>query len=82
MENKLKIGFGALCDSIDKQLEKQGFPFDKIEVKRFEKARDSITFLSFNGYIPDSQTNKSYQLLLNKIAKHVQQEIDLQNSNF
>lgn len=81
MENKLKIGFGVLCDPIANQLENQGFSFDKKEIERFEKARESIICLSFGGYLPGAQIHKSYQLLLNKIAKHIQQEIDRKESN-
>lgn len=77
MENRLKIELGALCDPIAKQLKKQGLPFDEKEVERFEKARDSITFLYFGKYISASQTHKLYQLLVNKISKHIQKEIEL-----
>lgn len=72
-DNKLSINFGALSDTIAKQLRKQGFDFHTNTVAHFQKQSESILILRMGNILPDSAVDKAYSNLHKKIVKHVKQ---------
>jgi hypothetical protein len=66
--SEIGIHFGAICFSIDKQLNDQGFCLSAEESKRFQKISDSITMLNLHGYLSDSLAHKARQRLLKAIC--------------
>lgn len=80
MDNKtIGIHFGALCDSIKEQLDKQGFKYDPKRVKYFQRHADAITTLRFGDLLTDSMLNKINQKLYKKIVQHVAQKNKVKN---
>lgn len=80
-ENRqFRIGFGALMPPIAKQLKEQGFKFDEVEAKYFEKLRESITDLYFADLINDKAKDKAIQKLFTKIKQHVNKKNKLKMS--
>lgn len=71
MSKTLGLYFGALSDSLEDQLTKQGFNFDKKEVDHFQQDIDALNRLRIRGYIIDSQIDKISQKLFNKIKSHI-----------
>lgn len=67
--NELKLHFGALAPSLEKQLAEQGL-VDK-DIKTHQKIHDSMIMLYIHGYIPDSQRGKMDKKLFNAIKKKV-----------
>lgn len=68
----MEIGFyhGALCDSYEKQANKQGFTLgDKAEL--FEKIGYAYNLLRIHGYLTDSQAN----MICKKIQKNLVKSI-------
>ena len=63
------LHFGALCEPIDKQLNKQGFSLTEKDSLRFQMIADAITTLKLQGIIPDSVTYKSHQKLMKQISE-------------
>lgn len=74
MKTKFEIGFGALQPPIAKQIKKQGFNFKKDKIDHFEKLRESISYLIFNGIITDSVRKKADEKLFKKILSHVKEQ--------
>lgn len=76
MENQtIGISYGVLCESVSKQLNKQGFKYDKKKIQQFEKELDAIHTLRFgSGLITDSLFEKLLPKLHKKIVSHVAKE--------
>lgn len=68
------IRFGILNAKIGKQIKEQGLKYNGDEVSRFENLRDAIHSLSFGGLLVDSQIDKLWLKLYNKILRHVGKE--------
>jgi hypothetical protein len=65
----MRIGFGALCDPLKKQLAEQGLEDTKAELH--EKINKSITMLAIHGYIGEKAKEKMRQKLFKEITKTV-----------
>lgn len=65
------IRFGILNPSIAKQIKAQGLKFDIEKAKEFDRMRNAIYDLSFGGLLVDSQIDKLFVKLYNKILRHV-----------
>ena len=74
MENYLKISFGGMSPSINKQLKNGGWKFDTVKAKYFETLRESLTYLMFADLINRSSLIKAEQKLYNKILKHIKEK--------
>jgi len=64
----MSLHFGALCDPIVKQLEKQGFVIPEKDGERFQMIADAITTLKLHDILPDSTVGKSHQKLMKQIS--------------
>lgn len=62
------LHFGALCDPIQKQLNKQGYVLSDKENERFQRIYDAIIMLKLHGVITDSVVLKAEQKLIKMIA--------------
>ena len=69
--------FGALADSIDIQLNKQGFALTEKDSIRFQKLSDAIITLHLSGIIPDSVTYKSHQKLMKMISECIHEDDEI-----
>jgi hypothetical protein len=65
------IHFGALSDSISKQLEKQGLKFNAKEVDQFQNDLDAIQRLRFRSILTDTTSSKCFEKLYKKILTHI-----------
>jgi hypothetical protein len=70
-ENKIGIRFGALCDSISKQVKDQGLKIPKNSAAHFQKDADAIIRLKFRGIISEGEANSAMIRLVKKIGKEV-----------
>lgn len=79
-ENRqIGIHFGALADPLSKQLDSQGFKFNKNKIECFEAEIDAINTLRFgSGLLTDSMVDKMIPKLYKKIVAHVAKENKLQ----
>lgn len=71
---KLGIHFGAMSDSISKQLRVQKFKFMPADAKDFQDDFDSILSLWFSKLLTDSQKAKLQTKLFKRIEHHVKQQ--------
>jgi hypothetical protein len=72
MENiQFGIHFGALADSLRKQLRDQKFKYDPKKVMDFEKDYKAILRLKFRDILPDTLARKATDKLYKKIQSHV-----------
>ena len=74
----MEIGFhhGALCDSYEKQANKQGFTLgDKAEL--FDKVAFSYNMLRIHGFLTDKQAD----MVCNKIQKQLVKNLKLLKEN-
>jgi hypothetical protein len=62
------LEFGALCGSIQNQLNAQGYALSKKESERFQRITDAIITLKLHGILPDSIVLKSEQKLMKMIC--------------
>lgn len=67
----MQIAFGALVDSIHKQLKKQKFKFDKEEIKHFQRLADQMLYLSFHGILTEGAYNKARNRFMKKLGSHI-----------
>jgi len=72
----LNINFGALSDSIGKQIKDQGFVFDGKQVQIFQEQSDAILKLRFAGILTDSMMDKAHGKLFKLIKEHVQSKME------
>jgi len=75
--NKQTVGiaYGVLSDPISKQLEVQGFKFNKKKIEQFEKELDALHVLQFGcGLITDNMYGKILEKLHKKIVSHVSKQ--------
>ena len=63
-----EIEFGALCDPILKQLNKQGFSLSERDSERLQAIADAIITLKLNHIIPDSVVRNAEQKLMKQIC--------------
>jgi hypothetical protein len=68
MTEEIGMHFGALCDSIDKQLNAQGYSVSAKDSERLQKIANAITMLKMHDIIPDSVVHKAHQKLMHLIA--------------
>lgn len=68
----IKIAFGALCDSIAKQLRTQGYRLKS--VAPYQKDADAITRLVIRGLLPDSQANAARKRLMKDIGDELRKQ--------
>ena len=71
----ITIQFGALAPTIAVQLTTQKLPFDDKKVKLYERLKESITLLYFQGLINDSENKKVEGKLVTQIKRHVTVEL-------
>ncbi len=62
----VKFGYGALCDTLEKQANKQGFTLGK-DAEKLENYRRYATLLFFGLSLPNSMFDKMLQKL-NKLV--------------
>lgn len=65
------INFGALCDSLSKQLSDQGLTSSIKNLKQWQKYADAITLLSVAGLIAIGQAHQARKRLMTRIMKEV-----------
>lgn len=65
------IRFGILAPSIGNQIKQQGLKYNTSKVKQFEHCRDAINTLNYDNLLVDTQTQKLFVKLYNKILRHV-----------
>jgi hypothetical protein len=65
----ISIHFGALCDSISKQLIAQGYNISENDSLRLQDIADAIIMLKIHGIIPDSVIRNAEQKLMKKIIE-------------
>lgn len=65
------IRFGILNPTIAKQIKAQGLKYSGDAVTDFERVRDAIHTLQFQSMLVDSQIDKLFIKLYNKILRHV-----------
>jgi len=68
------IRFGILNPSIYKQIKLQKLKCNYAKCESFEEIREAINTLNFNSMLTDSQTDKMFLKLYNKILRHVGKE--------
>lgn len=68
MVKAVGFGYGALCDSLEKQANEQGFTLGE-KSKLFEKLRFSLNMVTIHGLVTDSQANKAFEKLNNQVVK-------------
>lgn len=66
---ELKLRFGALAPSIEKQLEEQGL--EDLDINKHQKIHNGIIMLYVYGYIPESTRKKLEMKLLDSIKKNI-----------
>jgi len=66
---EVQLRYGAMSDTISKQLTVQGFKFDKKLCEHWQKDADAITRIRIRGILTANQTEKARIKLLNIIAK-------------
>lgn len=71
MNKQIGLHFGALSESLEEQLTKQGFTFEIEEVRRFDAQANAIVTLSLGFIITDSIKDKCLAKLHANIVKHV-----------
>lgn len=67
----LSLTFGAMRETLSKQLTKQGFKFDQDVINKYEACRHSMTLLYVHGFVNDSQMEKIKVKIFNQIKRHV-----------
>jgi len=70
-ENTLGIRFGALAEPFTKQIKEQGFKYDPVKVRQFEKLNEYITHLMFADLLPEASIEKARKKLFTKIKTHI-----------
>lgn len=76
MENKLEISMGVFQPPITKQLSAQSLPFDKDIGYCFDLCKTSMGHLIMGGIITDSERKKFEKKLFDRIAKHVNEQLE------
>lgn len=73
MSNKIVgLSYRILSPSLDEQLDRQGFKYNKKKIKLFEAERQAINTLRFgSGLLTDGMVNKILRKLHKKIIAHV-----------
>lgn len=72
MSNTVGLSFGVMSDPLSKQLDKQGFKYDKDKMKVFQKEADAVNQLRFGSHLlTDSMVNKILPKLHKAIVAHV-----------
>jgi len=64
----ISLHFGALCNPINEQLNKQGYGLSEKDSERFQGIADAIIMLKLQGVIPDSIVLKAEQKLMKMIC--------------
>ena len=68
MSKEVSFVYGALCDDLETQANKQGYTLgDKAEV--MEKLKNSANIVSIHGLATPSQADSIYKKLNNKVVK-------------
>ena len=70
--SNIKISFGALSDTIQVQLNKQGFKLGSVEEMRMQSLADSITNLFISGLLTPSQVDSARKKLMKKIGQYAE----------
>lgn len=69
---KVGLSYGIISDPLNKQLDKQGFKYNKKVIADFEEERKAINILRFgSGLLTDSMLEKVIFKLHKKIVAHV-----------
>ena len=71
MTENYGIQFGALCDSINKQLSNQGLTSSIKNLRLWQKYADAITLLSVQGLLATGQVHQARKRLMSRIMKEV-----------
>lgn len=66
---QVTIHFGAITDSIKKQLGEQGFTAPKEDVEVWQRLSNSVTMLCLHGMIPDCIARTARKKILKAIAR-------------
>jgi len=68
MAQQIGFGYGALCDSLEKQANEQGYTLGA-KAEHFEKIKEAILKLTFAKVLTDSQIDMAYQKLHKQVVK-------------
>lgn len=68
----LTIEFGALCEPIKNQVEKQGYTISEKDSEMLQEIADSIIKLKLHGIIPDSIVRQAQEKLMKNIVRSIQ----------
>lgn len=68
----IKVGYGVLCDTIEKQLNEQGFTLVE-KAESFERLKKSFYTLVFSDLISDSEHGKILKRLHKQVIKECKQ---------
>lgn len=71
MNNYLEIRFGALQEKIAIQLKRQNLNFEPDKIKSYQELSYSISMLYIHGILIESERDKAYKRLYDKIARHI-----------
>lgn len=67
------ISFGALCDRIEEQLQRQGFrlTLEPLQRQYLQRDADEVSRLLVRGVITEGEADKARKRLMRTINKHV-----------
>lgn len=68
---ELVIDYALSGGKLSRQLKNQGFKFDKVFIKRFEKIRVCLLCLSDTEIISESETKELFKKLNGRILEHL-----------
>lgn len=69
---EIGLHFGAMCDPINDQLEKQGLRFkDPTAAERFEKMVQCVIGLLLQGILTDGEKHRAYRRIMIRIRDAV-----------
>jgi FAD synthase len=68
----IEIMFGAISDSLDKQLRKQGYKLKSVDL--YQKDADAITRLLIRSLINESQAHAARKMLLRNMCAEIRKQ--------
>ena len=74
MKETLIISLGIMTDTIAKQLDGQGFKYNRKKVEEFEEWRDSLNQLYITGLVNDKELSSVKRKIFTRIKAHVVQQ--------
>lgn len=68
---KVGIQFGAMCDSIKKQLAAQGLSSTPNRLRIWQRQADAVAYLSIVSLIPENAVATARRKILRSMVKHI-----------